>query len=89
MIVTSSLRFQRTSLELIESPPRVALQDYPSVRTQPELAAAEVGRLTAMGEITWYPGCCHPLDLRMCPSQLIAKPDIARVAPVRAQWDAC
>ena len=73
------LRFQGVSLDLFESPPRVASEDHPSVRARTESAAAELDRLTAMSEITWYPRSCHPPDPRICTSQLIVKPDKVRV----------
>ena len=58
----------------------MASEDYPSGRSQTESAAAEVDRLTAMGEITGCPGRCHPPDPRTCPPQLIAKPDEVQAA---------
>ena len=54
------LSLQCISPELVESPPRVALEDFPSVRHRPVLAAAEMDRLTAMLKISWCPGGCCP-----------------------------
>ena len=68
------------NLDLRFAPPVIALQDYPSVREQPKVAAAELDRLASLGGIHWYEKDCAPPDLRVCPSQLIAKGDKVRAA---------
>ena len=55
-------------LGLSGEPLRVSMAEYPSVRDQPEVAATELDRLSAMGKIHWYHQGCHPPDLRVCPS---------------------
>ena len=62
------------------APTEILLGDFPSARETSELAAAELGRLSPLGEMFEYPVGCYQPDLRVCPSQLIAKPDRIRIA---------
>ena len=66
---------QSVRLELTENPQCVELENHSSPRDSPELAAAGLDRLEAVGKITWCPSGCRRPDLRACPSQLIVKPD--------------
>ena len=72
------LWFQCIESELSGEPPRAILEDYPSVRGQPEVAATELDRLSTRGGILWNPSGCRPPDLRVCPPLSIAKPDKTR-----------
>ena len=54
-------------------------QDYPSVKHEPEVAAAELGRLSSLGEIHCFGEDCAPPDLRVRPSKLIATGGKVRV----------
>ena len=66
-------------LESRSAPLVVALQDYPSARNQPDVAAVELYRLASLGEIHWRDkDCAHP-DLKVRPSQLIANGEEVRV----------
>ena len=59
------MRFQGVRLEDDETPPHVVLVDYASVRDRPGLAAAELGRLAALGAILWCPSGRRLPDLRV------------------------
>ena len=73
------LWFRGIELEARTMPDRVQIDDYPSVRQQAEVAGEELDRLTALGKIHWYQLDSPPPDLRVCPSQLIVKPDKVRL----------
>ena len=47
--------------------------DYPSVLAQPDVAAAELDRLTQEGKIHWYDPQRVPSDLNIAPTTLIMK----------------
>ena len=71
--------FNGVELPLIEPPPVVVLQDYPSVVEDRQTAAVELDRLADLGKIHWYNDGSHPPDLRVCPSHLIVKKDKNRM----------
>ena len=44
---------RRISLDFRFAPPAIVLQDYQSVKDQPDIAAAGVDRLASLGKIHW------------------------------------
>ena len=77
--VTSRL-FEGIELPITEEPPVAALPDYPSAAGDRFRAAAESGRLAALGTFHWYSEGSYPPDLRACPSHWVEKGDKVRVA---------
>ena len=55
------------------------IPDYPSVRLQPDVAAAELDRLTKDGKIHWYEQGRVPSDLDIAPTTLILKSERSRL----------
>ena len=53
--------------------------DYPSVLSQPDVAAAELDRLTQEGKIHWFEPQRVPSDLNIAPTTLILKGDRSRL----------
>ena len=51
-------------MELSGEPPLVVLEDYPSVRDQPEVATAEFGHLSAIGKSIGTPTGPTPRTFR-------------------------
>ena len=72
-------RFCGIGPELRSAPPEIASQQYPSVQNQPDLAAAELGRLASLRKVHWKGKGYAPPDLRVRPPQLIAKAGKVRV----------
>ena len=62
------------------TPAEVGLGDCPSAKGQPAVAAAELDGLASLGEICECPRGDPPPGLRVCPPQLVVKPDKVRVA---------
>ena len=77
-------RFCGINFEFRSVHPATVFQDYPSVKNQPNSAAAEQDRLASLGKIHWYAKDCAPPDLRVCPSHLIAKGEEVRVVRDRS-----
>ena len=67
-------RFRGTGLDATGTPAEVAPDDYLRVKAQPEVAAAELGRSSGLGEMARYFCRDHPPDLRAYPPQLTGKP---------------
>ena len=53
--------------------------DYPSLKQNADIAAAELDRLTSRQKIFWYPPGTAPANLSVCPGNLILKGARARV----------
>ena len=51
------------NLEFRSAPPVVVLQDYPSAKNQPDVAAADLDRLASLGKILWSEKDCFLRDL--------------------------
>ena len=71
--------FEGMDSEATEDSKYATVDKYPSVRDQPAVVFAGMGRLAAIGEISGYPEDNSPPDPRVCPSKLIVKPDKVRV----------
>ena len=56
-----------------------AVGTIPSAKDYLEMAAKQVDRLAGLGKIYCYPEGDYLPDLRVCPSQLIVKPDRTRM----------
>ena len=59
--------FRGNELQSRYVPAVVVLRDYPPVKGQPNVAAAELHRLAASGEIHWYEKDHEPADFREFP----------------------
>ena len=66
-------------LEGHEHAPVQVMEDYPSVRDDPETAARELDRLTSEGKIYWYSEGTAPSDLHIAPTTLIVKQERSRL----------
>ena len=55
-------------------PKFAVLVDYPSATSKPEVAAAELERLSGLGKVTWFQESNNPPDSRVPLLQFITKP---------------
>lgn len=63
--------FDGVTLEGAEGMDPFYFDDYPNLKDNAELAAAELDRLTQLQKIFWYPKGMVPADLSVCPGNLI------------------
>ena len=75
-----SLWFDGIELSATEEPPVAVLPDYPSAMEDRQRASVELGRLTSLGGIRWYPEGAYPPGLCVRPSHLTAEEDKVRAA---------
>ena len=71
----------RTGVQLVghENAQHVDMEDYPSVRQAPDVAAREIDRLADAGKIFWYNVEDNPTDLHIAPTTLIIKQSRSRL----------